>query len=121
MSEPIPIADQAAEAQREVDFRVRVYPNMVMTGRMKQADADRHLARMRAATATLKLMMVHADGLRELIKFLRANPSYNPDEAKMLMQHEAVRTMLASFPEAVLTSVKPVVIPPPDNKQDTLL
>jgi hypothetical protein len=54
-----PLADVSIEAQisevkREIGLRQRVYPNRVMSQRMSQADADKHMARMKAVLATLE-------------------------------------------------------------------
>jgi hypothetical protein len=47
------ISEQIAEVEREIAMRRRVCPNWVRTGRMTQADADLHLARMKDVLATL--------------------------------------------------------------------
>ena len=53
MSDPVSLADQIACAKRESALRQRVYPAWVKSGRMKQADADREIARMNAIVQTL--------------------------------------------------------------------
>lgn len=49
----IPLSEQIAEVKRELALRERVYPGFVKSGRMKQAEADQHYARMKAALYTL--------------------------------------------------------------------
>jgi hypothetical protein len=48
-------AEKAAEAGREMRLRERVYPNQVQRGKMKQPDADRHLAIMREIAADYRV------------------------------------------------------------------
>ena len=50
----ITLDDQIAEVKRELYFRGRVYPGLVSRGKMTQAEADKHTARMRAVLATLE-------------------------------------------------------------------
>jgi hypothetical protein len=47
------ILHQIEEAEREVRMREGVYPRLVGSGKMKQDDADLHLARMRSILKTL--------------------------------------------------------------------
>lgn len=53
MAERIPLSDQIECVQRELRQRARVYPRLVDSGRMTQAQADREMVRMRAVEATL--------------------------------------------------------------------
>ena len=48
------IADQIACIEREIGYRLRVYPRRVADGKMTQQLADRELDRMRAVLDTLK-------------------------------------------------------------------
>lgn len=50
----VTIDHQIAEVGREIGLRRYVYPGFVARGKMTQAAADEHLARMEAAYATLK-------------------------------------------------------------------
>lgn len=50
----VAIEDQIAEIKREIRMREGVYPKWVQSGRMKQADSDRQIARMRAVLETLE-------------------------------------------------------------------
>jgi hypothetical protein len=55
MSKPkIPLSEQIAEVGREVGLRKKVYPRLVGMGQLARAAADHHLARMRAALASLR-------------------------------------------------------------------
>jgi len=42
------------DAEREVRMRINVYPKLVINGRMKQDDADRKIAIMRAIVERLR-------------------------------------------------------------------
>ena len=46
--------EQRIEAEREVRMRKQVYPGRVLTLRMRQGEADRHLALMEAIAETLR-------------------------------------------------------------------
>jgi len=50
----IPLSDQIACVTRELGMRRRVYPKWIESGRMKQDEADREIARMEAVLATLQ-------------------------------------------------------------------
>lgn len=54
MSQPIPLAAQIACVARELTMRYRVYPNMVLRGKITQAEMDHELACMHAVQATLQ-------------------------------------------------------------------
>jgi len=49
----VTLDDMLACAEREVGMRERVYPKRVADGKMRQDDADRELARMKAIYRTL--------------------------------------------------------------------
>lgn len=53
---PITLLEQIAEVQREIQRRERVYPSLVMAGKMTQDRADRQTDIMRAALKTLESM-----------------------------------------------------------------
>lgn len=53
MSAPT-LDEQIACVRREIGLRKSVYPKLVARGGLKQADADRELARMEAVLATLE-------------------------------------------------------------------
>ena len=48
------LEEQVAEVARECAMRERVYGNWVLSGRMKLADSQRQIRRMRAVLATLE-------------------------------------------------------------------
>jgi hypothetical protein len=50
-----PTKDIIAELRREVAVRRRVFPDWVHTGRLKQADADRHIELMEAAIELIEV------------------------------------------------------------------
>jgi hypothetical protein len=61
MSKPkIPLSEQIAEVGREVGLRRNVYPRLVDKGQLARADADRHVARMSAALASLRWLARNA-------------------------------------------------------------
>ena len=49
----IPLEQQISEVGREIGLRRNVYPGMVARGKMRQGEADEHLARLEAAYTTL--------------------------------------------------------------------
>lgn len=51
---PIDLSEQIAEVDREVKMRLQVYGRNVARGTMKQADADRRIAVMKAVATTLR-------------------------------------------------------------------
>lgn len=54
MTAPAPtLAEQAACLERELGIRRRIYPKWVGAGRITQDVADREIARMEAALATI--------------------------------------------------------------------
>ena len=77
-----------------------------------------------AAHATLCMVETYADGLRELIRFLRSSDLQlgeipSSEERDHLMAHPAIQELVRAFPEAVLESIRPVVIAPaPEEDQD---
>ena len=52
----IPLAEQIAEAQRELALRRRCYPGWVKAGKLTHEDAYRHLAAMAAIIDSLKTL-----------------------------------------------------------------
>lgn len=53
MTIAIPLRDQIACVTREIAMRRRVYPRWIESGRMRQEESDREIARMEAVLATL--------------------------------------------------------------------
>lgn len=50
----ISIEQQISEIQREIGLRKNVYPGLVARGKMRQGEADEHMARIEAALTTLQ-------------------------------------------------------------------
>lgn len=50
------LAEQAACCERELAMRERLYPGWIQSGRMKPAEAQREIDRMRAAAKTLRAL-----------------------------------------------------------------
>jgi hypothetical protein len=72
MSKPkIPLSEQIAEVGREVGLRRNVYPRLVGKGLLARAEADHHLARMRAALASLRRLARNETGVRALLRAKR--------------------------------------------------
>lgn len=55
--EAITLAEMLAEANRELHLRLSVYPRRVSNGKMKQAQADRHIAVQRATITVLEALI----------------------------------------------------------------
>ncbi len=53
MTRKIPIEQQISEVQRELALRRNVYPGFVARGKMRQGEADEHIARLEAVLTTL--------------------------------------------------------------------
>jgi len=65
MSKPkIPLSEQIAEVGREVGLRRKVYPRLIGKGLLARADAEHHLARMRAALGSLRRLAGNATRIR---------------------------------------------------------
>ena len=99
----VSVADQIAELRREVAMRRNVYPKRVVAGAMTQGDADRKMAVLEAAIATLRFIEQHRDALRALIMELR-DTATSPDDVAArrhaLMADPAVAAVVAAFPGA---------------------
>lgn len=54
----VPLVAQIQCVQREIVMRERVYPKWVAAGRLRQADADREIAAMRAVLDSLLAWVV---------------------------------------------------------------
>jgi hypothetical protein len=51
---PISLEEMIAEVERELALRRRHYPNWIMTGRLKQATAERHITTLEAVVVLLR-------------------------------------------------------------------
>ena len=56
MTRTFPIAEQIAEARRELTMRYKVYPGMVSRGSMTQEEMDRRIAVQHAIVETLQTL-----------------------------------------------------------------
>lgn len=74
MSAPIPLDRQIAAAEREVALRRNVYPHRIATGKMTQAEADRHIAEMEAVAKTLRWLQANEAVVRGAIDWVRGRP-----------------------------------------------
>jgi hypothetical protein len=104
MTAPVPIAHQVAAVERIA--RREATPDIL------------------AALATLRLIADHADGLRALIKYLRAadlQPGETPsaEETRALMAHPAIAEIVRHFPDAEVTAIHPVTPPAPEAGDPT--
>jgi hypothetical protein len=54
----ISLTDQIACVRRKIAMRERLYPRWVNTGRMKQQDAEREIATMRAVLWSLESLRI---------------------------------------------------------------
>ena len=111
----VPISMQIKEVERELDQREDVYARFVATRRMKVETAEARKAAMRAVLATLRTVSAHADGLRVLIQHLRQETEA---ETKALLGHGAVRKLLETFPDAVLSGISPIKTTAPDAETE---
>lgn len=50
----VPIQVQVKAIERELGYRARVYPRLVQTGKMTQAEANQHVQIMEAVLETLQ-------------------------------------------------------------------
>jgi hypothetical protein len=71
MQARIPLAVQIAEIEREIALRRRVYPRWIQIGRMKQDDADRHIATLEAARVTLQWLKENETFVRGAVEWAR--------------------------------------------------
>jgi hypothetical protein len=115
----IPIEEQIEEVERQIRSLER-YP-----GRMTAETVARKLAHLRAASATLRIIAEHKDGLRTLLAYLRREaaseePAEHPDaeDTAALLAHPAVAAVVAAFPEAVLLGIEAVASPAPHEASE---
>lgn len=62
------LSEQIAEVGREIGMRKGVYPKWVASGKLTQAVADRQIACMEAAYATLKWLLAHETQIKHMLK-----------------------------------------------------
>jgi hypothetical protein len=64
----VSLASQIAEVTRELKKRGEVYPRLVSTRQMRQAEADLHVAHMQAVLATLKWLQANEDVVKSAVQ-----------------------------------------------------
>lgn len=69
MSDKIPLDQQIAELKRELALRANVYPGFVARGKMRQGEADLHIARMTAALHTLMWLQENETKIKAKVEF----------------------------------------------------
>jgi len=60
--EHVSIAQMIKEAERELHFRISIYPRRVSAGKMRQDQADRQILVQRAIVETLRQVHAEAKG-----------------------------------------------------------
>lgn len=63
----VPLLHQIEELERELVFRRDVYPRQVARKKMRQGEADQHMARMTAALHTLMWLQRNEEKIRAAI------------------------------------------------------
>lgn len=63
----ISLRQQIEEIEREIGLREGVYARAVAAGKMRQSISDYHMARIKAALATLRYVEQHADAIRAAV------------------------------------------------------
>lgn len=61
------IQAQISEVERELALRRGVYPRLVSSKKMKEAEADYHMERLHAVLQTLKWFEKNGDRIKELL------------------------------------------------------
>ncbi len=67
MAERITLAEQAAELRREAAMRKAVYPTFISRGKLTEAEAEKHQARLSAAIDTLEWLARNESAVRAKI------------------------------------------------------
>lgn len=96
----ISLREQAEDAHRELTRRHRSYAGQVKHGRMTEAEAVAGIAVARAIRNTLRLLADHETAVRETLRRELA--------AAKLADHPALNALQAEFPDAEITSVRPL-------------
>ena len=63
-----PLTQQIEEIEREIALRKNVYPRMVGSGKLRQGEADFHMARIESVLKTLKWMKEHEEAIKAAVK-----------------------------------------------------
>jgi hypothetical protein len=112
----VPLPEQAAEVERELRQRERLYPRWIAEGRIKADTAATKVRNLQAAATTLRFMAGHAEGLRTIVGQLRTNGAEpTPEERAALLAHPAVQAVLDAWPDAEALGIRPITQPSPDG------
>ena len=60
----VSLQNQIREVEREIALRKQVYPSWVARKKMRQGEADEHLARMQAVLATLEWLAANEAAIK---------------------------------------------------------
>lgn len=61
------LKSQIAEVERELEQRAKVYPRLVSSRAMSQAEAEMHTAIMRSVLATLQWLHKNEEAIRAIV------------------------------------------------------
>lgn len=64
----VALSQQIEEVERELAFRRGAYPRQVATGKLTQAKADHHMARLEAVKRTLLWLQTNEAKVREAVR-----------------------------------------------------
>jgi hypothetical protein len=63
----VSLIGQIAEVDREISLRERVYPEQIRRGKMRQAEAEMLIGRMRAVRASLAFLQDNEADIRAMV------------------------------------------------------
>lgn len=102
----IGLAQQIAEVERELALRNNVYPGLVARKKMRQGEADAHVARMQAVLKTLRWLHAQAPGEPRTADMLAALHRIRDGFANQDIGHEAFRVGAKQIVDDVLTGTE---------------
>lgn len=74
-----PLSQQIEELEREIGLRRGVYPRQVGSGKMRQGEADFHMARIESALKTLKWLKDNEEAIKQgMAAYGRSRPAEQP-------------------------------------------
>ncbi|WP_422371314.1 hypothetical protein [Hoeflea sp.] len=68
----VSLIGQIAEVDREIALRERVYPEQIRRGKMRQAEAEMLIGRMRAVRASLSFLQDNEADIRAMVAARKA-------------------------------------------------
>lgn len=68
----VSLIGQIAEVDREISLRERVYPEQIRRGKMRQAEAELLIGRMRAVRASLSFLQDNEADIRAMVTARKA-------------------------------------------------